>query len=109
MTSKDIQPVGYCVWISPTKLASCAKSAKGAFPIYSGPADLIAADFGVNVEPSCSADLDMALSLMDRCAHDGGFDREIGPIGCYLGDKCVCIGIYPLVASARASLSKATA
>jgi hypothetical protein len=31
-----------------------------------------------------------------RCEHDGGFDREIGPIGCSLGDKCVCIGIHPI-------------
>jgi hypothetical protein len=42
---------------------------------------------------------------MNRCEHDGGFDREIGPIGCSLGDKCVCIGVFPLVAAARAALS----
>ena len=32
-----IDPIGYCVWITPTKLASCAKSAKGAFPVYAAP------------------------------------------------------------------------
>jgi len=37
-----------------------------------------------------------------NCAHDGGFDREIGPVGCLLGDKCLCIGIHPI---ARAALS----
>jgi hypothetical protein len=46
--------------------------------------------------------LDAALSAMSRCEHDGGFDREIGPIGCALGDKCVCIGVYPIIAKARA-------
>ena len=46
--------------------------------------------------------LDAALSAMSRCEHDGGFDREIGPIGCSLNEKCVCIGVYPLVAKARA-------
>lgn len=30
-----VEPVGYCVWITPTKLAACAKSAKGSFPVYS--------------------------------------------------------------------------
>ncbi len=35
-----------------------------------------------------------------HCIHDGGFDRESGPIGCNLGDKCVCIGIHPIAASA---------
>lgn len=44
--------------------------------------------------------LAVALSEMRRCTHDGGFDREIGPIGCDLADKCVCIGVYPIVASA---------
>lgn len=48
-----------------------------------------------------SANIDLALSFMDRCIHDGGFDREIGPIGCNLGDGCVCIGIYPLLSAAR--------
>lgn len=48
--------------------------------------------------------LDAALSAMNLCEHDGGFDREIGPIGCALGDKCVCIGVYPLVAKARDAL-----
>lgn len=28
------EPIGYCVWITPTKLAGCAKSAKGSFPVY---------------------------------------------------------------------------
>ena len=37
------------------------------------------------------------------CEHDGGFDRETGPIGCNLGDRCVCIG-YATVA--RAALTK---
>ena len=31
------EPIGYCVWITPTKLAACAKSAKGAFPVYAAP------------------------------------------------------------------------
>jgi hypothetical protein len=35
-----------------------------------------------------------------RCEHDGGFDREIGPIGCDLGDKCVCIGVHPIASRA---------
>ena len=37
-----------------------------------------------------------------RCQHDGGFDREIGPIGCNLGDGCLCIGLHPI---ARAALA----
>lgn len=38
--------------------------------------------------------LDGLRKDMDRCEHDGGYDREIGPIGCYLGDKCVCMPLY---------------
>jgi hypothetical protein len=30
-------PVGYCVWISPTKLAACAKSMRNSFPVYASP------------------------------------------------------------------------
>lgn len=50
-----------------------------------------------------------ALSGMKRCEHDGGFDREIGPIGCMLGDKCVCIGVYPHVAKAVEHVDTLTA
>ena len=35
-----------------------------------------------------------------NCVHDGGFDREIGPIGCMLGDKCLCIVIHPVARDA---------
>lgn len=42
-----------------------------------------------------------ALQAMRQCAHDGGFDREIGPIGCNLGDKCVCLGVYPIIGRAN--------
>lgn len=88
---------------------SPVSSLSGIKPAVTGQMEIdqnvTAADLGVNADPSTSADLDQALSLMDRCVHDGGFDRETGPIGCYLGDKCVCIGIYPLIASARAALS----
>lgn len=42
-----------------------------------------------------------------RCEHDGGFDREIGPIGCLLGDKCVCIGIHPIARDALSHISQA--
>ncbi len=34
--------------------------------------------------------LEELVAGLGRCEHDGGFDREIGPIGCMLGDKCVC-------------------
>jgi hypothetical protein len=44
--------------------------------------------------------LETVCRLTSRCEHDGGFDREIGPIGCNLGDKCVCIGIYPVARDA---------
>jgi hypothetical protein len=44
--------------------------------------------------------LEAALSALERCEHDGGFDREMGPIGCLLGDKCVCAGIYPILSAA---------
>lgn len=36
---------------------------------------------------------DKVISSLRNCVHDGGYDREIGPIGCDLGDKCVCIGV----------------
>ena len=52
---------------------------------------------------------DQALQAMNRCEHDGGFDREIGPIGCYLGDKCVCLGIYPILSPAALSTRKSSA
>lgn len=35
-----------------------------------------------------------------RCDHDMGFDREIGPLGCSLGDKCVCIGLCTIASHA---------
>lgn len=38
--------------------------------------------------------------LTARCQHDGGFDREIGPIGCNLGDGCLCIGLHPIARDA---------
>lgn len=43
-----------------------------------------------------------------RCEHDGGFDREIGPIGCDLGDKCVCIGIHPVARTVLQDASPST-
>ncbi len=49
--------------------------------------------------------LQTIADLTARCEHDGGFDREIGPIGCNLGDKCVCIGIHQV---ARAALKAAS-
>ena len=48
--------------------------------------------------------LEEVQAAMKSCEHDGGFDREIGPIGCDLGDKCVCAGVYPL--ATRAALSR---
>lgn len=44
--------------------------------------------------------IETALVAMRNCEHDGGFDREIGPIGCYLGDRCVCMGLFPNLAEA---------
>ncbi|WP_104662809.1 hypothetical protein [Ensifer adhaerens] len=35
-----------------------------------------------------------------RCPHDMGFDREIGPLGCSLGDKCVCVGLCTIASRA---------
>lgn len=83
------------------------QSVKALPPVVTGQMeiepDVTAADLGVNAEPgSVNEMLDLALSVMNGCVHDGGFDREIGPIGCDLGDKCVCIGVYPLVAKAAA-------
>ncbi len=49
--------------------------------------------------------LKVALHEMRNCVHDGGFDREFGPVGCLLGDKCVCIGVYPIVHDALDALS----
>ena len=31
------EPVGHCIWITPTKLAACAKSSRGSFPVYTVP------------------------------------------------------------------------
>lgn len=50
-----------------------------------------------------SISLSALIDLTKGCQHDGGFDREIGPIGCSLGDGCVCCGI---VMGARAALSE---
>lgn len=47
--------------------------------------------------------LEKIADLTARCEHDGGFDRETGPIGCNLGDKCLCIGLHPI---ARDTLSQ---
>lgn len=44
--------------------------------------------------------LEKISGFTGRCDHDGGFDREIGPIGCNLGDKCVCIGLHPIARDA---------
>lgn len=33
-----------------------------------------------------------AKAVHSRCAHDLGFDRELGPLGCNLGDQCFCAG-----------------
>jgi hypothetical protein len=51
------------------------------------------------------AALDDAMRAMNRCEHDGGFDREIVPIGCFLREKCVCIGVFPLISEARRMLA----
>jgi hypothetical protein len=32
-----VEPIGYCVWISPTKLAACAKRTSQSFPVYAAP------------------------------------------------------------------------
>jgi hypothetical protein len=44
--------------------------------------------------------LEKISGFTSRCEHDGGLDRETGPIGCMLGDKCVCIGIHPVARDA---------
>lgn len=44
--------------------------------------------------------LEKIAGFTSRCEHDGGFDRESGPIGCMLDDKCVCIGIHPVARDA---------
>lgn len=44
------------------------------------------------------------MAVLRSCPHDGGFDRELGPIGCYLGDKCVCIGIANQIKSSPADI-----
>lgn len=51
-----------------------------------------AVEFG-GAAPGPSISIDALVELTRGCQHDGGFDREIGPIGCYLGDGCVCVGI----------------
>ena len=35
-----------------------------------------------------------------RCDHFMGFDREMGWLGCSLGDKCVCVGLCTIASSA---------
>lgn len=40
-----------------------------------------------------SITIESLVDLTRGCQHDGGFDREIGPIGCNLGDGCVCVGM----------------
>jgi hypothetical protein len=35
-----VKPIGYCIWISPTKLAACASRTPNSFPVYG--ADTIA-------------------------------------------------------------------
>lgn len=45
--------------------------------------------------------LSQIADMTRRCEHDGGYDREIGPIGCMLGDRCVCIGIHPVATLSR--------
>lgn len=42
-----------------------------------------------------------------RCDHDMGFDREIGPLGCSLGDKCVCMHIHMTATVALAAVKEA--
>lgn len=32
-----VEPIGYCVWISPTKLAACGKRTSQSFPVYAAP------------------------------------------------------------------------
>lgn len=41
--------------------------------------------------------LEELVAGIGRCEHDGGFDREIGQIGCMLGDKCVCVHTAPRI------------
>lgn len=69
------------------------------------PEDPFAAWESIELIKSQNDQMDRALNKIagftSRCEHDGGFDREIGPIGCNLGEKCVCIGIHPI---ARAAL-----
>jgi len=73
-------------------------------------------DYAAEVEKRATAEaranaaeqrLKDAVKVLDRCEHDGGFDREIGPIGCMLGDKCVCIGVYPILTGQRAFIKEA--
>lgn len=81
--------------------------------------DRLFTEDAANMEYIAAASPDVILSLLSerdrlraalgtianetaRCVHDGGFDREIGPIGCLLGEKCVCIGVHPV---ARAALT----
>ena len=43
-----------------------------------------------------------------RCSHDGGFDMEMGPVGCDLlgrGETCVCLALFNIV-SARGAEQK---
>ncbi|WP_457659543.1 hypothetical protein [Sinorhizobium medicae] len=51
------------------------------------------------VERLCKA-LQKIAEDTRRCDHDLGFDREIGPLGCSLGDKCVCLHIHMTAAAA---------
>ncbi len=46
--------------------------------------------------------LEELVAVLGRCEHDGGFDREIGPIGCMLDDKCVCVHTAPRIRSIAA-------
>lgn len=50
--------------------------------------------------------LEKIADLTARCEHDGGFDREIGPIGCNLGDKCLCIGLHPIARTALTTIRR---
>jgi len=85
-------PTGQRPWICNTKCESVPSQ-------HEANARLIAA------APELLEALKKIADLTARCEHDGGFDREIGPIGCLLGDKCVCIGLHPI---ARAAISKAS-
>ena len=48
-----------------------------------------------------NAAIEAAANCVSPCQHWLGFDREQGPLGCSLDDKCICIGVSLAIRSLR--------